>query len=154
MFGAIQMAAPDPIFSAHTNEAPAGEAMIENYVRSEGPTYISPVTMLRLLLLRRMPRPREHFDNPHRSRWLLHLVIPEFEAATEEHGIDGKMARRWGLPIKFRAAMLAGVARAMSDPHAFIRLLRGSCAGYVHFGNILDQDPIRRPSSFSDIMSF
>jgi gamma-glutamyltranspeptidase / glutathione hydrolase len=73
---------------------------------------------------------REHFDNPHGSKWLLHLVIPKFEAATEDHGIDGKFARRWGLGIKFRAAMRAGVACAMSDPHAFIRLLRGSCAGY------------------------
>jgi hypothetical protein len=110
-------AAPDLIFASHAEQARTGEAMIEVHVRGESSTDISPVTMLRLLLLRRLPKPREHFDNPHRSRWLLHLVIPEFEAATEDHGIYGKMTRRWGLPIKFRAAMLAGMARAMCDPH-------------------------------------
>jgi hypothetical protein len=81
------------------------------------------------------------------------LVIPEFEAAAKERGIGGGAARSMELPVKLRAAKLAGVTRARSDPSSLIRLLKGSSPSQIHFDKILEQDPKKWPALFSDIMS-
>jgi hypothetical protein len=126
-------------------EAAVGETIVEAYASGRQSFPISPATMMRLLLLRRRPTPKELREQPEFQRRLIGTIIPDFDAITDEHGLNNAIGRSPVLPMAIRLRLLAGVATVMKNPIEQISLLRQSRAFGPQFDRVLVQDPIVTP---------
>lgn len=126
-------------------EAAAGEAIVEAYASGSRSYPVSPATMMRLLLLRRRPTPKESREQPEFQRRLIGTIIPDFDMIADDHGLNTMIGRSPVLPMVIRLRLLAGVATVMKNPIEQISLLRQSRAFGPQFDRVLAQDPIITP---------
>jgi len=126
-------------------EAAAGEAIAEAYANGSRTFPVSPATMMRLLLLRRRPTPKEFREQPEFQRRLIGTIIPDFDAIADDRGLNTMIGRSPVLPMVVRLRLLAGVAKVMENPIEQISFLRQSGAFGPQFDRVLAQDPIITP---------
>jgi hypothetical protein len=100
-----------------------GEELLERQAFGFDATALSPIAILRLLLLPRWPEPNEIWD-AYRQTWLLNVLVPGFDETVHRFGAKAAMSRKPFLPIALRIQLLAGVAIAMHDPVQAISCLR------------------------------
>jgi hypothetical protein len=111
------------VFDEYWRSAREGEELLERHAFGFDATALSPLAILRLLLLPRWPEPNEMWDS-YRQTWLLNLLVPGFDDMVHRFGAKTVMSRRPFLPIALRVSLLAGVAIAMRDPAQTISRLR------------------------------
>jgi hypothetical protein len=111
------------VFDEYWCSAREGEELLERHAFGFDATALSPLAMLRLLLLPRWPEPNEMWDS-YRQTWLLNVLVPGFDDMVHRFGAKAVMSRRPFLPIALRVPLLAGVAIAMHDPAQMISRLR------------------------------
>jgi len=111
------------VFDEYGRSAREGEELLERHAFGFDATAISPLAILRLLLLPRWPEPNEMWD-AYRQTWLLNVLIPGFDEMVHRFGAKAAMSRKPFLPIALRVPLLAGVAIAMHDPAQTISRLR------------------------------
>jgi hypothetical protein len=134
-------------FDQFEDEARAGEEIVESYAEKRQSFPVSPATMLRLLLLRRRPMPREVREQPELPRRLIGTVIPDFDAIADYHGLNTAIGRSAVLPMIIRLRLLAGLAVVMKNPLERLSLMRQSRAFGPQFDRVLAQDPIDKPNT-------
>jgi hypothetical protein len=132
-------------FGQWEEEARAGEGIVEAYASGRRSFPVSPATMMRLLLLRRRPSPKEVREQPEFQRRLIGTIIPEFDVIADDRGLNTMIGRSPVLPMVIRLRLLAGVATVMKNPIEQISLLRQSRAFGPQFDRVLAQDPIVTP---------
>lgn len=103
--------------------------------------------MLRLLLLRRRPMPREVREQPELPRRLIGTVIPDFDAIADDHGLNTAIGRSAVLPMIIRLRLPTGLAVVMKNPLEHLSLMRQSRAFGPQFDRVLAQDPILTPNT-------
>jgi hypothetical protein len=79
------------------------------------------------------------------QRRLIGTIIPDFDAITDEHGLNTAIGRSPVLPMVIRLRLLAGIATVMKNPIEQISLLRQSRPFGPQFDRVLAQDPIVTP---------
>ena len=132
-------------FCQWEEEARAGEGIVEAYASGRRTFPVSPATMMRLLLLRRRPTPKEVREQPEFQHRLIGTIIPEFDMIADDHGLNAMIGRSPVLPMVIRLRLLAGVATVMKNPIEQISMLRQSRAFGPQFDRVLAQDPIIAP---------
>ena len=96
-------------------EAIAGERIVEKYLNDERREEQSPIAILRLLLVQTWkPIAGEH-EHPVVG-WVLGTLFPEFDARARPIKRRVTHAAIATLPIEFRPALLAGLARVSANP--------------------------------------
>jgi hypothetical protein len=126
-------------------DAAAGEAIVEAYASGRRSYPVSPATMIRLLLLRRRPTPKEFREQPEIQRRLIGTIVPDFDVIADDRGLTTMIGRSPVLPMVVRLRLLAGVTKVMENPIEQISLLRQSRAFGPQFDRVLAQDPIITP---------
>lgn len=121
-------AAQATIFADHWNLAREGEGIVERYATRIVVAGLSPVAVMRLLMLPRWPAPAEIVDGYHPSR-LLNVLAPGFDNAIHENGLSQAIRGKLILPIAIRTAVLAGLALAMKAPGETVAQLRAATRG-------------------------
>ena len=134
-------------FDQFEDEARAGEEIVESYAEKRQSFPVSPATMLRLLLLRRRPMPREVREQPELPRRLIGTVIPDFDAIADYHRLNTAIGRSAVLPMIIRLRLLTGLAVVMKNPLEHLSLMRQSRAFGPQFDRVLAQDPIDKPNT-------
>ena len=114
-----------------------GERLLDDFAERGIQTWASPIDLLRLLLIRRDPKPIDP------ERWIetpkvLDLVIPGFDRVVAETGTIVPPADRPILPLSLRPALLAGIAIVERSGPKIIAELHGRTIGayHAHFGTI------------------
>jgi hypothetical protein len=114
-----------------------GERLLDDFAERGIQTWASPIDLLRLLLIRRDPKPIDP------ERWIetpkvLDLVIPGFDRVVAETGTIIPPADRPILPLSLRPALLAGIAIVERSGPKIIAELHGRTIGayHAHFGTI------------------
>jgi hypothetical protein len=110
-------------FDEYWCTAHEAEELLEIHAFGHDTTALSPLAMLRLLLLPRWPEPNEMWD-AYRPTWLLNVLVPGFDEMVHRLGATAAMSRKPSLPIVLRVPLLAGLAIAMRDPVRTISRLR------------------------------
>lgn len=111
------------VFHEYWRSAREGEELLERHAFGFDATALSPLAILRLLLVPRWPEPNELWDAYRQTR-LLNVLVPGFDDMVHRFGAKAVMSRRPFLPIALRVPLLAGVAIAMRDPAQTISRLR------------------------------
>jgi TniQ len=102
-------------FARVWKEALAGEAIIEHFLRGDGPFEYSPIALMRALLVQTW-RPCGSNGCDPAVGWALGTIVPEFDDLARPIKRRINHAAVAALPIFFRPALLAGVARAIANP--------------------------------------
>jgi hypothetical protein len=86
-----------------------GERLLDDYAERGIQTWASPIDLVRLLLIRRDPKPidPEHWSETPK---VLDLLVPGFDRLTAENGATIPRANEAILPLSLRPTPLAGVA--------------------------------------------
>jgi hypothetical protein len=118
-------------------EALGGERLLDDYAERGIQTWASPIDLLRLLLIRRDPKP---IDPKHWIEMLkvLDLVVPGIDRHTAANGATTPPANKPVLPLSLRPTLLAGVATVARSGPKIIAELHGRTIGahHAHFGAI------------------
>jgi hypothetical protein len=96
-------------------EALAGEAIIERFLRGDCSFESSPVALMRALLVQTW-RPFGANGRDPVAGWALGTLFPEFDELARPIKRKINHAAVAALPISFRPALLAGLARAIAHP--------------------------------------
>ena len=96
-------------------EAVAGESIIEKYLSDERRAELSPIAILRLLLVQTWKPIASEHEHPVVG-WVLGTLFPEFDARARPIKRRVTHAAIATLPIDFRPALLAGLARVAAEP--------------------------------------
>ena len=118
----------DPPSLASWEEVLEGERLLDDFAERGIRTWASPIDLLRLLLIRRDPKPIDP------ERWIetpkvLDLVIPGFDHLVAETGTIIPPADRPILPLSLRPALLAGIAIVERSGPKIIAELHGRTIG-------------------------
>ena len=135
--GSVTNSEDDPPSLVSWKEALEGERLLDDYAEQGIQTWASPIDLLRLLLIRRDPKPIDP------ERWIetpkvLDLVIPGFDPLVAATGTIIPPADRPILPLSLRPALLAGIAIVERLGLKLIAKLHGRTIGayHAHFGTI------------------
>ncbi len=127
--------ADDPL--ASWEDAVHGERLLDDFAERGVKTWASPIDLLRLLLIRRDPKP---IDSDHwvETQKVLHLVVPRFDRLAAATGTKVPGADRPVWPLALRRALVAGVAILERSGPALLRELHRRTIGayHVQFGDI------------------
>ena len=96
-------------------EALAGEAIIERFLRGDSSFELSPIALMRALLVQTWRPFGVNGRNPARG-WALGTLFPEFDELAQPIKRRINHAAVATLPISFRPALLAGLSRAIAHP--------------------------------------
>jgi hypothetical protein len=122
---------------ASWEEALGGERLLDDYAERGIQTWASPIDLLRLLLIRRDPKPidPEHWIETPK---ILDLVVPGFDRFTVANGATIPPANKPILPLSLRPTLLAGVAIVERSGPKIIAELHDRTIGAYHaqFGAI------------------
>ncbi len=102
-------------FGGLWREALAGEAIIERFLRGDCSFELSPIALMRALLVQTWRPFGANGCNPIIG-WALGTLIPEFDELARPIKRRINHAAVASLPISFRPALLAGLSRAIADP--------------------------------------
>ncbi len=129
--------ADDPAPLASWEDAVHGERLLDDFAERGVKTWASPIDLLRLLLIRRDPKP---IDSDHwvKTQKVLDLVVPGFDRLAATTGTKVPGADRPVLPLALRRALVAGVAILERSGPALLRELHRRTTGayHVQFGDI------------------
>jgi hypothetical protein len=95
-------------------EALAGEAIIERFLRGDSSFELSPIALMRALLVQTWRPLRERLQPS--QGWALGTLFPEFDELARPIKRRINHAAVAALPISFRPALLAGLSRAIAHP--------------------------------------
>jgi hypothetical protein len=122
----------------YRDDALKGERLLDNYAERGVQTWASPIDLLRLLLIRRDPKPidPEHWIETPK---VLDLVVPGFDRIVAETGATIPPPDRPILPLSLRSTLLAGVSiLERSGPKSIAELhSRTIGAHHANFGKIV-----------------
>jgi len=96
-------------------EAVAGEQIIERYLPERRPAEHSPVAVMQMLLVQTWKPITRDRERPVVG-WVLGTLFPEFDARARPIKRRVTHLAIASLPIEFRPALLAGLARVAADP--------------------------------------
>jgi hypothetical protein len=96
-------------------EALAGEAIIEHFLHGDSSFELSPIALMRALLVQTWRPFGVNGRNPDRG-WALGALYPEFDELAQPIKRRINHAAVAALPISFRPALLAGLSRAIAHP--------------------------------------
>ena len=118
-------------------DALEGERLLDDFAERGIRTWASPVDLLRLVLIRRDPKPIDP-DHWIETPKVLGLIIPGFDRLVAATGTIISPADRPILPLSLRPALLAGIAIVERSGHKIIAQLHGRTIGayHAHFGTI------------------
>jgi hypothetical protein len=110
-------------------EAVAGEQIVEQYIVDEKPAEHCPIAILQMLLVQTWKPITANLEHPVVG-WVLGKLFPDFDARARPIKRRVTHTAIASLPIEFRPALLAGLARVLADPAALqdlrkATLLRG-----------------------------
>ena len=135
--GGVTNSQDDQPSLASWEEVLEGERLLNKFAERGIQTWASPIDLLRLLLIRRDPKPIDP------ERWIetpkvLDLVIPGFDRLVAETGTIIPPADRPILPLSLRPALLAGIAIVERSGHKIIAATSWSDdrRHHAHFGTI------------------
>ena len=133
---------------ASSEEALGGERLLDDYAERGAQTWASPIDLLRLLLIRRDPKPIDP-DHWIETPKVLDLVVPGFDRQAETAGTPIPSGDRPILPLALRPALLARIAIVeRSGPEIIAKLhARTIGASHVHFGTIAARILAPEPST-------
>ncbi len=122
---------------ASWEDALEGQRLLDDYAERGIQTWASPVDFLRLVLIRRDPKPIDP-DHWIETPKVLGLIIPGFDRLVAATGTIIPPADRPILPLSLRPALLAGIAIAERSGPKIITELHGRTIGayHAHFGTI------------------
>ena len=135
---------------ASWEEALGGERLLDDYAERGVQTWASPIDLLRLLLIRRDPKPIDP-DHWIETPKVLDLVVPGFDRLAAATGTTIPPADRPILPLSLRPALLAGVAIVERSGPEIIAELHARTIGAYHvsFRRHCRQHPRRTTTSTS-----
>ncbi len=110
-------------FAQHWELACVGEAIFESCMSNPHQYGSSPMTVLRLLLMRRWPAPRELWSGYRPSR-LLNVILPGFDDVVQNLELKPSQFHNFVRLVGLRIPLLAGVAIVMRDPVHVLSQLR------------------------------
>ena len=96
-------------------EALAGEAIIERFLRGDSSFELSPIALMRALLVQTWRPFGANGRDPARG-WALGTLFPEFDELARPTKRRINHAAVAALPISFRPVLLAGLSRAIAHP--------------------------------------
>jgi len=122
---------------ASWGDALEGQRLLDDYAERGIQTWASPVDLLRLVLIRRDPKPIDP-DHWIETPKVLGLIIRGFDRLVAATGTIIPPADRPILPLSLRPALLAGIAIVERSGPRIIAELHGRTIGayYAHFGTI------------------
>jgi hypothetical protein len=118
-------------------DALKGEHLLDDYAERGIQTWASPIDVLRLLLMRRDPKPIDP-ENWIETPKILDLLVPGFDRLAAAAAIPIPPADRPILPLLLRPALLAGIAIVERSGPKIITELHARTIGAYHtqFGTI------------------
>jgi hypothetical protein len=93
----------------------AGEAIIERFLRGDSSFELSPIALMRALLVQTWRPFGANGRDPARG-WALGTLFPEFDELARPIKRRINHAAVAALPISFRPVLLAGLSRAIAHP--------------------------------------
>jgi hypothetical protein len=141
----------DSPFCQYREAALRGERLLDAEGERGTRTWASPVDILRLLLMRRIPRPVPDEDEFWRFR-VLGAIVPEFDDLLASQRENLAASGSPILPLHLRWALLAGVAIVDRAGPAIMRMLQGHTMGEnrARFGKLAERSIAHghRPRAF------
>ena len=118
-------------------DALEGQRLLDDYAERGIRTWASPVDLLRLVLIRRDPKPIDP-DHWIETPKVLDLIVPGFDRLVAATGTVIPPAGRPILPLSLRPALLAGIAIVERSGPRIIAELHGRTIGayHAHFGTV------------------
>lgn len=120
-------------FAKHWPAAVEGERLLDNYIVRGIWTWISPLALLRLLLVRRACTAADFARGVEKGR-VVEVLVPAFDETVQQHQVALPKGERLIIPLGARVALLAAVALVEEEGWAAIRRLRGATLGNYRFG--------------------
>lgn len=102
-------------FAGQWSQATAGEQIVERYLAHGRRDEHSPIAILQLLLVQTWKLAASDLERP-AVGWVLGALFPDFDARARPIKRRVTHAAITTLPIEFRPALLAGLARVAADP--------------------------------------
>lgn len=121
------------LFAKHWPAAVEGERLLDNYIVRGIWTWISPLALLRLLLVRRACTAADFARGVEKGR-VVEVLVPAFDETVQQHQVALPKGERLIIPLGARVALLAAVALVEEEGRAAIRRLRGATLGNYRFG--------------------
>jgi len=106
------------------SKALVGEQIVERYLAQENSAEYSPIAVMQLLLVQTWKPIAPDREKPV-VRWVLGTLFPDFDVRARPIKRRVTHASVNSLPIEFRPALLAGLARVVADPEV-LRDLRSA----------------------------
>lgn len=129
----------------YRNAALRGEKLLHNEAEHGIETWISPLDLARLLLMRRIPWPFPRPDELWRYR-VLGVLIPEFDAILSALTSFHRSPKHPILPLHIRPALLAGVDIVHRSGPEMLRMLQGHTFGANREKFIKETDHLISPA--------
>lgn len=116
---------------------PMGRRLIDQSLTGPSVGRMSPIDIVRLLLIRRCPKPSRHQASIRHST-ILGAVVPGFDELVAEQGLPRPTIARPILPIGLRMALLAGVSIVYQAGPTYVSELKRQTLGahYTRFAAI------------------
>ncbi|WP_353000328.1 TniQ family protein [Mesorhizobium sp. M0808] len=118
-------------------DAVQGERLIDQSLTGASVGWVSPIDIVRLLLIRRCPKPVRHHPSIGRCT-ILGAVVPGFDELVAEQRLPRPTIARPILPIGLRMALLAGVSIVYQAGPTYVSGLKRQTLGayYTRFAAI------------------
>ncbi|MGO9390447.1 TniQ family protein [Rhodoblastus sp.] len=118
-------------------DALKGERLLDDYAERGTQTWASPIDVLKLLLMRRDPKPIDP-ENWIETPKILDLLVPGFDRLAAAAAIAIPPVARPILPLLLRPALLAGIAIVERSGPKIVTELHARTMGayHTHFGTI------------------
>ncbi|MEL7278537.1 MAG: TniQ family protein [Pseudomonadota bacterium] len=118
----------DQTLAPYRAVARRGETLLHNHAERGAETWLQPLEIARLLLMRRIPRPPPSDGDLWRYR-LLGAIVPDFDAILAEETSFPYSPKHPILPLHIRPALLAGVAIIDRAGPPMLKMLQGHMMG-------------------------
>ncbi|KQZ21663.1 MULTISPECIES: TniQ family protein [Mesorhizobium] len=124
-------------FEGLWEDALHGERLIDQALRGSAAGWASPIDIVRLLLVRRCPKPFRHEVSIDHST-VLGAVVQGFDERVAEQGLPRPTIARPILPIGLRIALLAGISIVYQEGPKLVAELQHQTLGahYTRFASI------------------
>jgi hypothetical protein len=117
-----------PVLAPYRAAARHGETLLNNHAERGAETWLPPLEIARLLLMRRIPWPPPRDGDLWRYR-LLGTIVPDFDAILAKETSFPFSPKHPILPLHIRPALLAGVAIIDHAGPAMLKMLQGHVMG-------------------------